>query len=138
MHSMSITPECYSGAFSRKSTFLKIPLLFIFSLPSPILPTEEREKTERTPTQLPALQKCCLLIFAIAMSCLVLAAIPARNPRLSLSIIPKIFGISLCPPPVMLLPVVWQITSSLSSHLVPRLLLCSCGSVRKILPASNL
>ena len=53
--------------------------------------------TEKTPTQLPANKKCCLLIFATAIGCLVLAAIPARNPRLSLSIIPKMFGISLCP-----------------------------------------
>ena len=83
MHSISITPECYSGAFSRKSTFLKISLLFIFSLPSPILPRDEREKTERTPTQLSANKKCCLLIFAIAIGCLVLADFPASFPPFS-------------------------------------------------------
>ena len=55
--SLFIAPEWYSGAFSRKSTFLKIGFLFIFSLPSPILPREEREMTERTPTQLPANKK---------------------------------------------------------------------------------
>ena len=57
--------------------FLKIPISFTSLIPSPILPTDEREKTERTPTQLPANKKCCLLIFAIAIGCLVLAAIPA-------------------------------------------------------------
>ena len=63
--SLSITPEWYSGAFSRKSTFLKIGFLFIFSLPSPILPTDEREKTERTTAQLPVTKKCCLLRFPL-------------------------------------------------------------------------
>ena len=67
-------------ALAQKSTFLKISLLFIFSLPSPILPREEREMTERTPTQLPANKKCCLLIFAIAIGCLVLADFPASFP----------------------------------------------------------
>ena len=65
MHSISITPECYSGAFSRKSTFLKIGFLFIFSLPSPILPTDEREKTDRTTAQLSVTKKCCLLRFPL-------------------------------------------------------------------------
>ena len=55
--SLFIAPEWYSGAFSRKSTFLKNSLLFIFSLPSPILPRDEREKTERTTAQLPANKK---------------------------------------------------------------------------------
>ena len=59
--------------------FIKISLLFIFSLPSPILPREEREKTERTTAQLPANKKCCLLIFAIAIGCLVLADFPASS-----------------------------------------------------------
>ena len=59
--------------------FIKISLLSIFSLPSPILPTEEREKTERTTAQLPANKKCCLLIFAIAIGCLVLADFPASS-----------------------------------------------------------
>ena len=60
--------------------FIKISLLSIFSLPSPILPTDEREMNERTAVQLPALKKCVLLIFAIAFGCLVLAAIPASSP----------------------------------------------------------
>ena len=92
MHSMSITPECYSGILVKNTpsfrkglgvgyicTFLKISLLFIFSLPSPILPTDEREKTERTTAQLPANKKCCLLIFSIAIGCLVLADFPASS-----------------------------------------------------------
>jgi hypothetical protein len=70
-------------ALAQKSTFLKISLLFIFSLPSPILPREERETTERTTAQLPALQKCYFLIFAIAIGCLVLADFPASFPPFS-------------------------------------------------------
>ena len=54
MHSMSITPECYSGAFSRKSTFLKIFLLIYLSYTLP-------SSAERTTAQLPANKKCCLL-----------------------------------------------------------------------------
>ena len=74
MHSMSITPECYSGILMKNTPsfrkglgvgyiccFLRFLLLFIFSLPSPILPTDERETTDRTPTQLPANKKCCFL-----------------------------------------------------------------------------
>ena len=79
-------------ALAQKSTFLKIPISFTPLIPCLLPPRDEREKTERTPTQLPANKKCCLLIFAIAIGCLVLAAIPTRNPRLFLSIIPKIFG----------------------------------------------
>ena len=60
--------------------FIKISLLSIFSLPSPTLPTDEREMNERTAVQLPALKKCVLLIFAIAFGCLVLAAILASSP----------------------------------------------------------
>ena len=36
-----------------------------------------RENAERTPTQLPANKKCCVLIFAIPIGCIVLADIPA-------------------------------------------------------------
>ena len=69
-----------------KSTFLKIPISFTPLIPCLLPPRDEREKTERTPTQLPANKKCCLLIFAIAIGCLVLAATPA----------------SYCPPPFCL------------------------------------
>ena len=58
-------------------------LRFLFSLfsliPCPLPPRDEREKTERTTAQLPANKKCCLLIFAIAIGCLVLADFPASS-----------------------------------------------------------
>ena len=66
--------------------FLKIPISFTPLIPSLLPPRDEREKTERTTAQLPANKKCCLLIFAIAIGCLVLAATPA----------------SYCPPPFCL------------------------------------
>lgn len=42
-----------------KCSFLRFPSL----IPSPIPPTDDRENTERTPTQLPAYKKCFLLRF---------------------------------------------------------------------------
>ena len=39
-----------------KVLFIKIALSFTSLIPSPVLPTDEREMTERTPTQFPALQ----------------------------------------------------------------------------------
>ena len=112
-------------ALAQKALFLRFSFSFTSLIPCPLPPRDEREKTERTTAQLPANKKCCLLIFAIAIDCLVVAAIPARNPRLSLSIIPNtIRGILAFPPLVVFLPVVWQITSSLSSHLVPLPLGC--------------
>ena len=59
--------------------FLKIPISFTSLRSCLIPPREEREMTERTTAQLPANKKCCLLIFAIAIGCLVLAAIPASS-----------------------------------------------------------
>ena len=53
--------------------FLKIPISFTSLIPCLLPPREEREMTERTTAQLPAIKKCCLLIFAIAIGCLVLA-----------------------------------------------------------------
>ena len=93
--------------------FLKIFISFTSLIPCLLPPTDEREMTERTTAQLPANKKCCLLIFAIVIGCLVLAAIPARNPRLSLSIIPKIFGRSLCP------ATCYAFASGLANNLVP-------------------
>ena len=107
--------------------FLKIPISFTPLIPCLLPPRDEREKTERTTAQLPANKKCCLLIFAIAIGCLVLAAIPARNPHLSSSIIPKIFGISLCP------ATYYAFANGLANNLVPRLLLCSRGSARNLI-----
>ena len=70
-------------ALAQKSTFLKIFISFPSLIPCLIPPREEREMTERTTAQLPANKKCCLLIFAIAIGCLVLAAIPASSPPFS-------------------------------------------------------
>ena len=62
-----------------KNTFLKIPISFTPLIPCLLPPREEREKTERTAAQLPANKKCCLLIFAIAIGCLVLADFPTSS-----------------------------------------------------------
>lgn len=64
---------------SQKVRFLKIALPFLPLIPCLIPPTDDRETTERTPIQLPANKKCCLLIFAIAIGCLVLADFPASS-----------------------------------------------------------
>ena len=66
-------------ALAQKVLFLKIPISFTSLIPCLLPPREEREATELTPTQLPANKKCCFLIFAIAIGCLVLAAIPASS-----------------------------------------------------------
>ena len=96
--SLFIAPEWYSGAFSRKSTFLKIPISFTPLIPCLLPPRDEREKTERTTAQLPANKKCFLLIFAIAIDCLVLAAIPASFPPF-----PFLLAVLLCGVPETLL-----------------------------------
>ena len=57
--------------------FSKMLFLKIFSLL--FLALFHRPTTERTPTQLPANKKCYLLIFAIAIGCLVLADFPASS-----------------------------------------------------------
>ena len=64
----------------QKVLFIKIAVSVTFLIPCIVLPRELREMTEKTPTQLPANKKCYLLIFAIAISCFVLAAIPASSP----------------------------------------------------------
>ena len=69
-------------ALAQKSTFLKIPISFTPLIPCPFPPRDEREKTERTTAQLPANKKCCLLIFAIAIDCLVLGDFPPSISRL--------------------------------------------------------
>ena len=87
---MSITPECYSGILVKNTPsfrkglgvsyicrFLRFSFSFTSLIPCLLPPRDEREKTERTTAQIPANKKCCLLIFAIAIGCLVLAAIPA-------------------------------------------------------------
>ena len=93
---MSITPECYSGILVKNTPsfrkglgvgyicrFLRFTFSFTPLIPCLLPPRDEREKTERTTAQLPALQKCYFLIFAIAIGCLLLAAIPASFPPFS-------------------------------------------------------
>ena len=48
----------------QKVLFIKIAVSFTSLIPSPILPTDNREKTDRTPTQLPASPKALFLRFA--------------------------------------------------------------------------
>ena len=45
----------------EKSSFIKIAISFTSLIPSPIPPTDDRENTDSTPTQLPAHKKCCFL-----------------------------------------------------------------------------
>ena len=71
MHSMSITPECYSGILVKNTPsfrkglgvgyicrFLRFSFSFTPLIPCLLPPREEREKTERTTAQLPANKKC--------------------------------------------------------------------------------
>ena len=55
------TKERPKNSETQKSTFIKITHSFTSLIPSPILPTDDREKTDRTPTQLPAHKKYYLL-----------------------------------------------------------------------------
>ena len=64
---------------AQKALLLRFSFSFTSLIPCLLPPRDEREKTERTPTQLPANKKCCLLIFAIAIGCLVLADFPATK-----------------------------------------------------------
>ena len=45
----------------KKSSFIKIAVLYTSLTPSPIPPTDDRENSDRTPTQLPVHKKCCFL-----------------------------------------------------------------------------
>ena len=60
---------CTSGDYvyptsfiTQKSTFLKIAVSFPYLIPSPSLPTDDQENSDRTPTQLPITKKRFLLI----------------------------------------------------------------------------
>ena len=103
--------------------FVKIAVSFTSLISSPILPTDNREKTDRTPTQLPASPKCCLLIFAIAIGCLVLADFPASSLPVTLVHLilpfPFLLAVLLCGVPETLVAF-WD---------------ALCGFVRKILLA---
>ena len=46
---------------TQKVRFLKIAISFTFLIPCLIPPTDDRENSERTPTQLPATKKCFFL-----------------------------------------------------------------------------
>ena len=45
----------------QKVLFIKIAVSFTSLIPSPILPTDDREKSDRTPTQLPTTKNCNFL-----------------------------------------------------------------------------
>ena len=55
------TKERPKNSETEKMLFIKIAVSFTSLIPSLVLPTDEREKTERTPTQLPAHKKCFFL-----------------------------------------------------------------------------
>ena len=118
-------------ALAQKSTFIKIPISFTSLIPSPILPTDEREKTERTTAQLPSNKKCCLLIFAIAIGCLVLADFTATKSPPFFVHYPEYYSGHPCIPATCCV-----FASGLANNLVPILssrspsswLSCSAGS----------
>ena len=55
----------------KKVLFIKIALSFSSLIPCLILPTDDRENSEGTPTQLPETKKCYLLRFAYISICAV-------------------------------------------------------------------
>ena len=58
------TKERPKNSQTEKVRFINIAVSFTSLIPSPILPTDNREKTDRTPTQLPASKKALFLRFA--------------------------------------------------------------------------
>ena len=124
-------------ALAQKSTFLKIPISFTPLIPCLLPPRDEREKTERTTAQLPANKKCCLLIFAIAIGCLVLAAIPATKSPPFFVHYPEYYSGHPC------VPATCCVFASDLAKFSPlffryRWLLCSRGSAREISSPLNL
>lgn len=61
-----LLPNDIRVLFHEKALFLRFTFSFTPLIPCLLPPREERETTERTTAQLPALQKCYFLIFAIA------------------------------------------------------------------------
>ena len=55
------TKERPKNSKLQKSTFIKIAVSVTSLIPSSILPTDDRENSEGTPTQLPMTQKCGFL-----------------------------------------------------------------------------
>ena len=49
------------NAETQKRLFVKIAVSFTSLIPCPIPPTDDREKSDRTPTQLPTTKKCNFL-----------------------------------------------------------------------------
>ena len=141
---MSITPECYSGILVKNTPsfrkglgvgyichFLRFSFSFTSLIPCLLPPRDEREKTERTPTQLPANKKCCLLIFAIAIGCLVLADFTATKSPPFFVHYPEYYSGHPC------VPATCCVFASDLAKFSPlffryRWLLCSRGSAREI------
>ena len=150
MHSISITPECYSGILVKNTPsfrkglgvgyicrFLRFTFSFTPLIPCLLPPRDEREKTERTTAQLPALQKCCLLIFAIAIGCLVLADFTATKSPPFFVHYPEYYSWHPC------VPATCCVFASDLAKFSPlffryRWLLCSRGSAREISSPLNL
>ena len=55
------TKERPKNSKTQKSTFIKIAISFPSLIPCLILPRDDRENSERTPTQLPTTKKCYFL-----------------------------------------------------------------------------
>ena len=70
-------------ALAQKSTFLKIYLLIYPSYTLPFSAERRAGDNRENNGTTPANKKCCLLIFAIAIGCLVLADFPASFPPFS-------------------------------------------------------
>ena len=125
-------------ALAQKALFLRFSFSFTSLIPCLLPPTEEREKTERTTAQLPANKKCCLLIFAIAIDCLVLADFPTTKSPPFFVHYPEYYSGHPCIPATCCV-----FASGLANNLVPilssrspsSLLLCSRGSARENSPA---
>ena len=55
------TKERPKNSQTEKVRFINIAVLYTSLIPCLILPTDDRENSDRTPTQLPAHKKCCFL-----------------------------------------------------------------------------
>ena len=118
-------------ALAQKALFL----IFTFSLtpliPCLLPPTEEREMTERTTAQLPANKKCCLLRFATAIGCLVLAVPPASSLRSLRSLLVTLVH------PVLPFPFLLAVLPCGVPETLVAFWGALCGSVRESLPTST-
>ena len=124
-------------ALAQKALFLRFTFSFTSLIPCLLPPREEREKTERTTAQLPANKKCCLLIFAIAIVCFVLADFPATKSPPFFVHYPEYYSGHPC------VPATCCVFASDLAKFSPlffryRWLLCSRGSAREISSPLNL